>query len=181
MAPQIELLAVYPENPAQEELLKLIRESFELSKSDYAYEIRLRAVLSEIWCRFLDLSEPMRKEKEAYNTSNDNIKPMMIWIHEHYMEKITIAQIAASTFISERECFRLFKDCVHMTPMEYLNSYRLQKACHLLAESTVAITDISHMCGLGNSSYFGKMFREQNGCTPLEYRRKWQNCDKIRQ
>ncbi|MEG1848558.1 MAG: AraC family transcriptional regulator, partial [Lachnospiraceae bacterium] len=107
-APQIELLAVYPENPAQVNLLKQISESFLLSKSDYAYELHLRTLLSEIWCRLLELSTPLRKEGGIYNKTSDKIKPMMIWIHEHYAEKLTTAEIAAAAFISERECFRSF-------------------------------------------------------------------------
>lgn len=180
-APQIELIAVYPENSKQRELLKLISESFLFSKNDYAYELHLRAMLSEIWCRFLDLSEPQRQEGGFYNKTNDKIKPMMIWIHEHYAKKLTTAEIAAAAFISERDCFRSFHNCLHMTPMEYVTSYRLQKACHLLAESNTPITDIGLICGLSNSSYFGKIFRKHNGCTPLEYRRKWQNLHRIGQ
>ncbi|MEG1984968.1 MAG: AraC family transcriptional regulator [Oscillospiraceae bacterium] len=178
-APQIELIAVYPENPAQVELLKLISESFLLSKSDCAYELRLRAMLSEIWCRLLELSEPLRRECGIYNKTTDKIKPMMIWIHEHYAEKLTTADIADAAFISERECFRSFHECLHMTPMEYVSGYRLQKACHLLVEGNMPITSIGLICGLGSSSYFGKIFRQRNGCTPAEYRRKWQNRDSI--
>jgi Transcriptional regulator containing an amidase domain and an AraC-type DNA-binding HTH domain len=40
-----------------------------------------------------------------------------------------------------------------------------------------SITFISRACGLGSSSYFGKMFREHAGCTPAEYRRKWRDND----
>ena len=62
-----------------------------------------------------------------------------------------------------------------MTPVEYIRNYRLQKACYLLAESEDAITQIAYSCGLGSSSYFGKTFREKFGCSPLEYRRRWNN------
>lgn len=178
-APQIELLAVSPGSPKQEDLLELLYESFLLSRDDCAYELRLRAVLSEIWCRFLELSEPMRKEGGVHNKTSDKIKPMMIWIHEHYSEKLTAAEIAAAAFISERECFRSFRECLHMTPMEYVSGYRLQKACRLLVEGSMSITEIALVCGLGSSSYFGKTFREHKGCTPAEYRRKWQNHDII--
>lgn len=176
-APQIEVLGLYPESAKQKELLELVAESFRLSKDDYAYEIRLRAVLSEIWCQFLTLSEPLLRKKGSYNKTNDKIKRMMVCIHERYAEKLTTAELAAAAFISERECFRAFRECLHMTPIEYLNGYRLQKACHLLVESKGSITDISLACGLGNSSYFGKLFRGYKGCSPSEYRNKWQNID----
>lgn len=68
-----------------------------------------------------------------------------------------------------------------MTPIEYIKSYRLQMACQMSARSQEPVTVISHSCGLGSSSYFGKVFREYTGCTPSEYRRKWQDNDMKRQ
>lgn len=119
----------------------------------------------------------MREKKGDYSKSNDKIKLMMIYIHEHYMEKISIAELAAAAYLSERECYRVFRDCLRMTPVEYITSYRLQVACQMLAKSQETVTVISHECGLGSSSYFGKVFREYAHCSPIEYRKKWQNSD----
>ena len=80
--------------------------------------------------------------------------------------------------IKLRECYRVFHDCLHMTPVEYIKAYRLQAACQMLAKGQEAVTVISHECGLGSSSYFGKVFREYTHCSPTEYRRKWQNSDR---
>ena len=102
---------------------------------------------------------------------------MMIYIHEHYREKISILELAAAAYLSERECYRVFHDCLHMTPVEYITTYRLQIACQMLAKGHEPITVISHECGLGSSSYFGKVFREYAYCSPTEYRKKWQNSD----
>jgi AraC-like DNA-binding protein len=174
-APQVEIIALYPDNPAQAQLLNAIRESFNLSEDDFGYEIKLRAALSDIWFRLLTISLPLLDEKGDYNKINNKIKLMMIYIHEHYAEKISIAEISAAAFSSERECFRTFHDCLHMSPVGYIQSYRLQMACHMLAKSKETITFISHACGLGSSSYFGKLFRKYIGCTPTEYRCKWQD------
>lgn len=102
---------------------------------------------------------------------------MMIYIHEHYAEKFSIVEIAAAAFCSERECFRVFRDCLHMTPIEYIKIYRLQIACNMLSKGRESITFISHACGLGSSSNFEKLFREHVGCTPIEYRKRWQDND----
>ena len=176
-ASQLEIIALYPDDPQQARVLGLIRESFRLREQDDGYELQLRAALSEIWLALLALSRPLLKEKQRYSKTNERIKPMMIYIHEHYAEKISIAQLAAATFSSERECFRLFHNCLHMTPVEYIKSYRLQMACQMLARGREPVTSIAQACGLGSSSYFGKVFREQTGCTPSEYRQKWQDHD----
>ena len=176
-AKQLEIIALYPDNPEQAKILDTIRESFHLSENDLGYEIKLRETLSDIWVQVFAMSRPLLEEKGHYDKANDKIKLMMVYIHEHYAEKISIAEIASAAFSSERECFRVFHDCLHMTPVDYIKSYRLQMACHMLAKGKETITFISNACGLGSSSYFGKVFREYIGCTPIEYRRKWQNSD----
>ena len=176
-APQIEALAFYPDNPEHTELLSLISRSFELEDSSYAYEITLRSVLSEIWTRLFSLSKPLLEEKESYDKTNDELKMMMIYIYEHYMEKISIPEIANYAFISERKCFRIFHERLHTTPIEYIKNYRLQIACSMLIKTQETISSVGHACGLGSSSYFGKVFKEHFGCSPAEYRIKWQNID----
>lgn len=93
--------------------------------------MRLREALTEIWLMLLELCRPMEKKIGEHNRSSEKIK-MMIYIHEHFREKIQVREIAAA-YLSERECFRVFRDCLHMTPMEYIKIYRLQAACRMLA------------------------------------------------
>ena len=176
-APQIEIISLHPDHFAQAEILKLIRNSFYLSSKEFGFEVRLRAALSEIWLRIFEQVHPLLDKQKRVNKNNDKIKSLMIYVHEHYSEKISIAELAASAFLSERECFRVFHNCLHITPMEYIKNYRLQMACQMLARRNDSITAISHACGLGSSSYLGKIFREYMNCTPSEYRQKWQDCD----
>lgn len=176
-ASQLEILPLFPENPAQKKILDQILHAFRLSDAVPGYEIQLREALSEIWLMLFELSRPLLENGRTHSKSNDKIKLMMIYIHEHFAEKLSIAELAASAFLSQRECFRVFRECLNMTPVEYLNTYRLQAACRMLARGTEPMTVISHACGLGSSSYFGKVFREYAHCTPSEYRKRWQDCD----
>lgn len=176
-APQIEIIPVFPGNERQDKVLELILEAFSLSGDEFGYEMKLRELLSEIWLLLFELSRSMQEKGGKYNKNNDKIKLMMAYIHEHYSEKISISELAAAAYLSERECFRVFHDCLHTTPVEYIKTYRLQAACQMLARGQEPVTVISQACGLGSSSYFGKVFREYAHCTPLEYRRKWQDSD----
>lgn len=178
-SPQVEIIGLYPDQPEQEKILKILYQSFQISEEEYAYEVKIRFILSEIWCLLLENSKTLWNAKGGPNKTNEKLRIMLIYIHEHYGEKLTIAEIAAAAYISERECFRSFHDCLHITPIEYLKNYRLQKACSMLAENRESITYISHACGFGSSSYFAKVFRSKIGCTPIEYSSKWQNSDII--
>lgn len=173
----LELAALYPDHSAHREILNRMAESFRLSEDGPGYEIKLREVLSDIWFQIFSISQPVIEARQGSDRRNDKIKSMMAYVHEHYAEKIQVSELAAAAFTSERECFRLFRECLHMTPVEYITGYRLQMARHMLANSSETVTYISQACCLGSSSYFGKLLRRDTGCGPLEYRRKWQDND----
>ncbi len=178
-AAQLELVPLYPDDPDQADILRLIRQAFLLDEAGFGYELRLRDLLSEIWFQLFTHISPVLQEPSApAGSAGDKIKTMMVYVHEHFSEKIAVSDLAASAYLSERECYRVFRRCLHMTPAEYVTGYRLQIACRMLAEGGEPVTSIGHACGLGSSSYFGKTFRGHLGCTPLEYRRRWQDNDK---
>jgi len=180
-ASQIGIIRLDPKQQDQDAILKDIRKSFQISSNGYAYEIKLRSALSDIWARIFALSAPLLHAGKNNDKTDDTLKLMLIYIHEHFWEKVTVKEISSAAFISERECFRTFRECLHTTPLEYLRNYRLQQACRMLTQGQETITAVSHACGLGSSSYFGSVFKDCFGCSPMEYRRKWQDCDITRQ
>ena len=157
--------------------MEQIQAAFRLSPHEFAYEVRLRNRLSDIWIALLEQAQPRLSQPAQRMKRSDKVKEMMVYIHEHFSEKLTVSELAKSAFLSERECFRAFRECLHTTPVEYMKSCRLQQACRLLRENKASITEIGQICGLGSSSYFGKTFRDVMGLTPSEYRRKWQDTD----
>lgn len=176
-SPGIELIALYPEESEQAAILDQIRQAFDLSDQEWGYEFRLRERLTGIWLALSRLSQPVAEAGKTPDRSNRQIKQMMVYIQEHCGQPISIDALAESAYISKRACFRLFQENLHMTPVEYIRTCRLQNACRMLAKGTESITEIAFSCGLGSSSYFGKVFRESFGCTPSEYRRRWHDID----
>ena len=158
---------------SREELLPGFTPDFPYIASKVDFDKNMGGAVPWHWHRAVELF--YMESGEAAKKGNDKIKQMMVYIHEHYQDKITIAELAASAFLSERECFRVFQEYLHMTPIDYIQSYRLQAACQMLARGHETITEISHACGFGSSSYFGKVFREYTYCTPSQYRQRWQD------
>lgn len=174
-APGAELIPLSPEEPAQAEILRDIRAAFAFSGQTWGDEVRLREALTRIWMKLSALVEPNTQRSRE---GDGAIKQLLVYVHTHFQEELCVEQLAQAAHISKRACFRLFRDKLHMTPLEYIRSYRLQKACQMLAHSEVPVTQVAGLCGLGSSSYFGKVFRETFGCTPREYRRRWRDCEK---
>lgn len=178
-APRVEMIPLYPEDPAQARILTEIRQAFAIGQ-DWGYEFALRDALSRIWLALFALVQPVLEQEYHGKSTDGKIKALMAYIHEHYQGPVSVEQLAESAHISKRACFRLFQANLHMSPLEYMRSYRLQKACQMLAETEETVTQIAYSCGLGSSSYFGKVFRERFGCSPAEYRKKWRDRDSFR-
>lgn len=177
----INVIKLSPDKEEENIIIEKIKESFTIKKEEKFYEIKLKNALSEIWCNLLELKEEEISLNTAKDKNAERIKGIMVYIHEHYNEKLNISDISEKFFISDRNCYRIFKEILNTTPQEYIKNYRIQKACELLVNTSISIADIGYRCGLGSSSYFGKVFKKTTSCTPIEYRKKWQNSDINRQ
>ncbi len=167
-----DIIKLTPENSSDQLLLEKIKNSFSISQDTFGFELKIRNQLSDIWIDLLDKIKNSSKTSSISTKHNDRIKQMLSFIFEHFSESVSIHEIAHAGFCSERECYRIFRSCLHMTPNEYLMNYRLQKACDKLRKTNDSITDISHCCGFENSSYFGRVFKDHLGCTPSYYRKQ---------
>lgn len=97
-------------------------------------------------------------------------KSMMLFIQEHYMEKITLEDIAASGNVGMTLCAKLFKKYVNKTPGEYLIYYRIQKSIELLTNTDLSVTEIAYLTGFSSASHYTKTFKDMMDCTPSKFR-----------
>ncbi len=102
------------------------------------------------------------------------LKPVLELIHQNYMQHLTLQDLAAHAGMSEGYFCRFFKKLIHQRPIEYLNYYRLECACYLLATTTLPITEVAYRCGFTDSCYFIYFFRKNKGITPKEYQKQYQ-------
>ena len=93
------------------------------------------------------------------------------YIHKNYFNDISISDIAAANNIDRTYVFKLFQKYMNLSPSQYLQHYRLDKACVLLRKSSLSITNIGYAVGFQYSTYFTKLFTEYMGMTPSEYRK----------
>ncbi len=64
-----------------------------------------------------------------------------------------------------------------ITPTQYINRLRLQKAESLLKNTDIAITDVVYESGFQNMSYFYERFKAKNNMRPIQYRNKFHQKD----
>ncbi len=93
----------------------------------------------------------------------------MAFIHTRYMDPLTRGEIAAHVGMSERHLTRCFQQEVGVTPMTYLNRYRIQQAKALLDAGDMGITEVAMAVGFSSGGYFTRVFRQEIGVSPREY------------
>jgi len=97
------------------------------------------------------------------------------YILDHYVEPINLSDLADKCFMSYSHLFRLFKLKFGMTPIEYKNSLRIEKAKNLLCDHDCSIGEIADMLGFEGACYFTRAFKKYVGMSPSYYRRNYTN------
>ncbi|MFC3120706.1 GlxA family transcriptional regulator [Agaribacter flavus] len=114
-------------------------------------------------------SEPL---KHQY-TSDHHFAELLEWMNQNAQSAITLDQLASRTSTSQRHFSRLFKQYTNQTPMQYLESIRLDKARVLLTTTSHNIDVIARTVGIENSDVFRRRFKHHFEASPTEYRQRF--------
>ncbi len=101
----------------------------------------------------------------------DKISMARRHLESHYMEKITVADVARAVSLSPSHFSHLFKAQTGASFVQFLNRYRIQKAQELLRDSPLNITEIAFEAGFQNLSHFNRIFRKLTGGSPRDLRK----------
>lgn len=139
---------------------------------EYAYEYQIHNRICDIWYELLlNVWRNLPVEHQDKNSDEQRIYPALSYIREHLTEPITIKEICQVMHVEKSECFRSFKRCLMMTPIDYLLHQRVSIAATLLRKTDHSVSRVATECGFNSPSYFCKIFHRIMGCTPLEYRK----------
>jgi len=107
----------------------------------------------------------------ATERDHESFARILTYLHEHSAQPIPLAKIADFAHMSVPSFVRFFKRTVGTSFVDYLDEWRISRACALLAQSEKPILEISLDAGFNNLSHFNRQFLRRRGMTPREYRR----------
>jgi two-component system response regulator YesN len=93
-------------------------------------------------------------------------------LEERYGENLRLSDVADLLCTSIRHTERIFKQIYGKGFIQVLNAIRVEKALQLVLDTTMPIELISQKVGFSSSSYFGRIFKDYTGQTPLKMRKK---------
>src|SRR5699024_456014 len=103
-------------------------------------------------------------------TFPDSIKKATTYINENYAKQITLDDIVEVSGLSKYHFSRLFRETIHLTPIQYLTKVRVNHSIELLKNESLTIENIAVQVGFSNGNYFNKVFRSTLGMSPGKYR-----------
>lgn len=164
---------IRPDSYTHIRMVDILMQTIETAREEReGYEFDIRAQLCDFW-RLLwrDTMELRRGDDVRDEGGTKRVKIMMEFVRRHFAEPLSVADIAKSVGVSERECTRCFAAGIEMSPMRYLNEYRVSMAARQLLYSDASVVQIAEACGFASASYFSAVFHRSMGMTPGEYRR----------
>lgn len=117
--------------------------------------------------------QPFARLSRTRQVEDAVIARCQTWIAEHYDESNPVSNLVSFSGLAERTFKRRFQLATGMTPLEYVQSLRLEEAKHLLETTTQAVESVANEVGYGDSGYFGRLFKNKVKITPAQYRRRF--------
>ncbi|TYP78126.1 helix-turn-helix domain-containing protein [Paenibacillus methanolicus] len=126
-----------------------------------------QAALLEILAAFLEQSRPAAGASPE--SAIQKMTTVLAYIDAHLADNLTVEELASLLHFHPNYFSRVFKRTTGLSPIQYVNRKRMDKARHQLAFTGISVSNIAFSLGM-EPTYFSRMFKEHTGLAPSEYR-----------
>lgn len=141
------------------------------SSDDYIRDMRINEKLSTLLTLLMESS--WHRESRVVVPRKMDIQHIKNYLDDHYLEKITLESVAAHFFVDKHYLARRFKEQYGTTVTSYLHRARITRAKWMLRFTDKSVERIGLECGIGELSYFSRVFKKLEGVSPTEFRSLW--------
>lgn len=106
----------------------------------------------------------------AQVTEDARIRRVLDYVHGHYAQPLSIAELAQMACVSVSAFHRMFRRHTRCTALDYIVRLRIGHACAMLMQSNLAISAIAEHVGYVSQALFNRQFKAQKGITPTQFR-----------
>ena len=153
--------------PDFENTEKIFLDTLAFSKADDCQKL---AFLGNFYFVLSKILPNLTKKEER--PRDPRLEKAIAYIEENYQRKITVEELATQANMSVSRFFPYFKSEFGMTPVDYVNNYRVRCAVILLMnDSEMSVESISERVGFDSSAYFRRVFKKITGSSPRKYKK----------
>ncbi|MBR1970630.1 MAG: helix-turn-helix domain-containing protein [Clostridia bacterium] len=127
----------------------------------------------EAYSLFYKLLQKMLPQMaQSYISFDKTLQTAIEFITNNWNNKFSISDLAKNCCVSESTLYHLFQKELGQTPVNFLNSIKINNAIKYLENSNYSISTISRLVGFNSENHFRKVFRSVTKATPSEFKRK---------
>lgn len=147
-----------------------VNREFVMHEDRYEQVIRLQLLqIFALLMRFVAQTTPYLGTRGEQAT----IIPIVRYIVEHYAEPLTLSRLAEHFYLNKSYLSRSFKHCCGVSVHQFINQRRIDKAArYLLLYPQATVAQLAPLCGLQTPQYLSKLFRQNLGLTPTQFRQQ---------
>lgn len=119
---------------------------------------------------FFMLMSYHKKEEKPF--ANKYVSETKKYIEQNCYRNISVNEIAKNLHISDRYLYNLFIKHENISPKQFINKVKLEKACEILKNTSNTITEVALSVGFNDVLTFSRFFSKHMKMSPSEYRKK---------
>lgn len=152
-----------------EKLLPLLQAAFDVYNTNSTYkEIIIKGYLLAFFGELF----PMMNLNPVKTSGMSSIKNILTYCSLNYKNELSLDILAKDLHISKCHISHLFNEKLHMSFNKYINGLRISEACKYLLKEENSVTEIAFLVGFSCPRTFNRVFFEQMGMTPREYKKQ---------
>lgn len=160
-------------SPESKKLICQMVEENSLKKPGYELTIK-----SMVFCLLADLFKKHVNSTAPSELSHGKLKSLkrfhliFDYIENNYNSEISAEQLSGMININKSYFCRLFKELTKRTLSDYVNQLRITRAEYLLKNTDLSITQIAADVGVGDLSYFNRLYKKYKNDSPSHLRKE---------
>ena len=168
--------AIFIEAKENEKLMYLIKGIINetIDKREFYLE-SIKGMTLSLLLELVRMNESEEIENKVRTKSDMQIEKALAYVGANYVQPLKIEELADECHMSEPHFRRLFGAYMNMTPLEYINLIRIQKACELIKKSNDSMHNIAIKVGYTAHCTFDRNFKRIVGMPPNEWRARSDN------
>ncbi|MBR3894544.1 MAG: helix-turn-helix transcriptional regulator [Clostridia bacterium] len=126
----------------------------------------------EAYALFYRLLQTVLPQMKPSNVAFDKtLQAAVEYVTTNWDRPFSVAALAKACCVSESTVYHLFRRELGQTPINFLNSIRINVAIDYLENTNYAISTVSNLVGFPSENHFRRIFANLTGTTPLKYRK----------
>ncbi len=127
--------------------------------------------------RYADELQALSGSRIYMQGRNEALRRVLKFIDEQLQRDISLNEVAEAAFLSPNYLSQLLKKQTGMAFVEWLTVRRMERAQHLLSNTSERIFEVANAVGFADEAYFTRRFRQRFGQSPTQYRKSMRRPD----